>query len=376
MTTETFSNISKIIERDSKFTTYKFALLRGVIDIIQDNSPYIVVKENEVEIPLGLLIEKWLIYYYPLFESELYIPQINGKNSRNAFHEQLKQIIEFYKLRGGISVFYNEIRTKNISFEINQHFFILTRKIKDTITQMPMRYIGGSISEGEYPIFKYRAGKPVRNTTQQNLHWMIKSFGYFTIPKEYYEAFKILGGFLAGRDNILFKWAEFSVGASKISARKQKLSTEKALHEMLKGPITEREISNSKSHYKDLIKSNGQVHCVWTGETISKYDIDHIIPFSIFKNNDLWNLLPAKPAINNRKRDKIPSPEALNRAKDLIIHYWELICLKQQDTFLDQVQISLLGNLPKDNWQIDSFEQLVNTSKYLIGVRGYEGWRI
>ena len=37
MDSQTFSNISKIIERDSKFTTYKFALLRGVIDIIQEN---------------------------------------------------------------------------------------------------------------------------------------------------------------------------------------------------------------------------------------------------------------------------------------------------------------------------------------------------
>jgi hypothetical protein len=36
---ETFINISKIIERDSKSTTYKYALLRGTIDIIQDNSP-------------------------------------------------------------------------------------------------------------------------------------------------------------------------------------------------------------------------------------------------------------------------------------------------------------------------------------------------
>ena len=52
MNYETFSNISKIIERDSKATTYKFALLRGVIDIIQDNSPYIITKQNEVEIPL------------------------------------------------------------------------------------------------------------------------------------------------------------------------------------------------------------------------------------------------------------------------------------------------------------------------------------
>jgi len=371
MTNETFFNLSKIIERDSKSTTYKFALLRGVIDIIQDNSPYIVETENEVEIPLGLLVEKWLLYYYPIFKSELYIPQINGENIRIAFQEHFKPIIEFYKLRGDISVFYNEIRTKDISPEINQHFFILTRKIKDTITSMPMKYIGRSISDDYYSIFKYRPGKPVKNTTKQNLQWMIKSFGHFAISKEYYDAFKILGSFLSGTDSILFKWAEFSVNASK-----QSISTEKALHEILKSPITDRDILNSKRLYNNLIKSNGLVHCVWTGETITNYDIDHIIPFSIFKNNDLWNLLPAKPVINNRKRDKIPSPEALNKAKDLIIYYWELICSKQQDSFLDQVQISLLGNLPKDNWQNGSFEQLVSTSKYLIGVRGYEGWKV
>ncbi len=60
-----FSNISRIIERDSKVTTYKFALLRGVIDIIQDNSPYITFSEGRIHIPTGLLIEKWMLYYYP-----------------------------------------------------------------------------------------------------------------------------------------------------------------------------------------------------------------------------------------------------------------------------------------------------------------------
>ena len=37
MQEDIFRNISKIIERDSKVTTYKFALLRGLIDIIQEN---------------------------------------------------------------------------------------------------------------------------------------------------------------------------------------------------------------------------------------------------------------------------------------------------------------------------------------------------
>ena len=72
MKSEVFSNINKIIERDSKASTYKFALLRGVIDIILENSPYITDSGGRVIIPTGLLVEKWLLYYYPILESSIY----------------------------------------------------------------------------------------------------------------------------------------------------------------------------------------------------------------------------------------------------------------------------------------------------------------
>ena len=91
-----FQIISKIIERDSKATTYKFALLRGVIDIIQENSPYITFLDDRVYIPTGLLIEKWMLYYYPILESSDYIPQINGEINL-AFGNQLMGIINSYK---------------------------------------------------------------------------------------------------------------------------------------------------------------------------------------------------------------------------------------------------------------------------------------
>lgn len=76
MNNQVLYNISKIIERDSKSTTYKFALLRGVIDT-------------------GL-IEKWLLYYYPILESQTTIPQING-DANLAFGNQLKKLIRFMK---------------------------------------------------------------------------------------------------------------------------------------------------------------------------------------------------------------------------------------------------------------------------------------
>lgn len=46
MENEIFYNIGKIIERDSKTSTYKFALLRGVIDIIQESSPLFPLQKD------------------------------------------------------------------------------------------------------------------------------------------------------------------------------------------------------------------------------------------------------------------------------------------------------------------------------------------
>ncbi len=371
MNTDTFTNISKIIERDSKSTTYKFALLRGTIDIIQDNSPYIKISETIVEIPLGLLIEKWLIYYYPILDSKILIPQINGVNTQLAFQIQFQTIINYYGKVGGLSTFYNDLRIKGISKEVNIQFYDLIKNLKSNIVKNPMCYIGNSLNKSPNSIYKYLNNSTLKNTTIQNAQWLIDGCGTFTIPKEYYNAFKILGSFLAGTDSILFKWAEFSVNASG-----KKITTEKIINEILKSPITERDISNSKKLYKNVLKNMGEITCVWSGKQIKNYDIDHVIPFSIFKNNDLWNLLPAQPVINNKKRDKIPSIDILHKRKDIIIYYWELINQCHQDTFINELQISLLGNLPKDNWKNSAFTQLLNTSKYLINTRGYEEWKI
>jgi hypothetical protein len=369
MNNEVFYNISKIIERDSKATTYKFALLRGVIDIIQDNSPYISFLDNRVQIPTGLLIEKWLMYYYPILQSQTSIPQINGETNL-AFSNQLSKLISDYEVRGGFSAFYNDLKNKGIPEDLQSDFFKLAKKLRDTITKMPMKYIGRSISNDFYSIFNYENQTITRSSTI-DIETLIKYFGTFSIPFEYYEAFKILGSFINGQDSILFKWAEFSVNASG-----NNLSVHKVLNEVLKNPITSRDIKESKKLYKDILQKEGNVYCVWTGRKISNYDIDHLIPFSVWKNNDLWNLLPSDSKINNQKRDKIPTPEFIERQKNLILEYWGIIFEHQTKRFQKEIQVALLGNHPFDSWKKSGITQLQNSCNYLIENRGFEGWTI
>lgn len=370
MNNEVFFNINKIIERDSKVTTYKFALLRGVIDIIQENSPFIVLKDGLAHIPTGLLIEKWLLYYYPILESNRLIPQIIG-DSNLAFGNQFLFVIDAYKEFGGFSVFYNDLKTKGINPSLSKDFIELAKILRRTITQMPMKYIGRSISENYYSIFNYEYGERFRIPSVLDRSFLVDNFGSFSIPLDYFEAFSILGSFINGSDSIIFKWAEFSINASG-----KTLSFEKVVNEVLKSPITEREIRESKKIYNDVLNKKGSVHCVWTGKRITKFDVDHLVPFSVWKNNDLWNLFPSEPVTNNKKRNKIPSVELIEQQKNLIMDYWIMINDKHNERFMKEIQISLLGNIQIKNWQNDAFERLKNSCNYLINNRGYEEWKI
>jgi hypothetical protein len=105
------------------------------------------------------------------------------------------------------------LKNKGIPEDLQSDFFELTKKLRDTITKMPMKYIGRSISNEFYSIFNYE-NQTIRRSSTIDTETLIKNFGTFSIPFEYYEAFKILGSFINGQDSILFKWAEFSVNAS------------------------------------------------------------------------------------------------------------------------------------------------------------------
>lgn len=137
-----------------------------------------------------------------------------------------------------------------------------------------------------------------------------------------------------------------------------------------------RDIKESKKLYKEILQKEGNVYCVWTGRKIPNYDVDHMIPFSVWKNNDLWNLLPSDSKINNQKRDKIPTPEVIERQKNLIIDYWGIIYEHQSKRFQKEIQVALLGNQSFDSWKSSGISQLQNSCNYLIENRGFEGWKI
>lgn len=373
MNKQTLINVNKILERDSKSTTYKFALLRSVIDVIQENSPYIQIQEDRAYLPLGLVIEKWIYYYYPLFNSNLDSAQINGGNTQLAIAPYLKPVVNFYESRGGLSALYQDLRKNGIPKSIENDFWNLCKKLKETIIKMPMKYIGYSIYGQHYQIFNFTSERVSSKFDAINSLLLTQSFGRFSIPLDFYEVFEFMGGFISGSNSIIFKWADYSVKQIK------DVNYEQIIEQLTKSPVLERSVYESTSYFKKILSKRQYLECVWSGKRITnsaENNIDHLIPYAVWHNNDLWNLLPTHKETNSKKSDKIPDSKLIKKRKDSIIYYWELLQREFKTTFNDELEISILGMKPSENWQNKAIERLAKTSDYLIHERGFDSFSI
>jgi hypothetical protein len=100
--------IETIISHDRKDTTYKIALLRALCDIAQNE--HLAVQwwaDGFVSVPLRLVAEKWLFYYWPIIESDVgsrkvAVPQKRGReeNVMLGFRKSMRELIVHYQCIG------------------------------------------------------------------------------------------------------------------------------------------------------------------------------------------------------------------------------------------------------------------------------------
>ena len=371
---ETLKSINRIIQSDSKDTTYKFALLRAAIESIQERTPFVKIDRDYVELPLGHLVLKWMEYYYPIVDQNL--PQKNGDQiSRKslAFRNLLKEVTEFYSTnnRNGISQFFNELLLGKIDDQIVSTVFELTKKLKDTIVKMPMRHIAVSVYGEEYYVFKKCNSVKIQKPLTLSRLFILENYGTYLLRRDYYDAFEVLAGIITGNNSILINWAQFT---SEKSVGKYRMS--EVLETLNISPVTKRE-SKTASDLLHKISKTKQLKCVWTGEVLTeRYHIEHLLPFHIWKNNDLWNLLPSTTQINGKKSDKIPTKKLILQRKDQIIFYWEAYRNLEPTLFNYQAGSSLIKPrfLNQENWQKQGINSLIEKCEYLISRRGFSPW--
>ena len=373
--TEALRQINYIIEHDSASSTYKYVLLKSVINASQKYDHLINIKNHKANIPLGLIVEQWILDYMPFVFKDI----LQGSSKTTVLDRPMSDIYNnIFKLLNldtsgewvyAYIQFTKALQDPNMPLELSKEFLKLSKKIADKIVNMPMKYTGKS----EYEFFTpdtYRFGLVTLNNDEiYNSSFVLNAFGYFSISEQHYNIFRYLGQTLYGTSTIMAKWKQ------KTNALNPNQETIKDIIEKLSSDtLAIRETASIK---KIL---NHEKECIWSGKEIKGkcYDIDHVLPFSVWFNNDLWNLLPTDSSLNrHKKRDRIPTRQLIEKRADIIMRYWDNYEQAMPLLFKSQIEVALIGKEVTTEKMLDTaIESLCKKSDYLIYDRGHEAFSL
>jgi len=350
-TARPLDEIAGILSRDRKTATYKLALFRALAEVATTAFEQARWEEAEtVALPVDIVCEKWLFYYWPLVESSRFIPQIRGEaevcQKPVAFREPLSELVHHYSRAGGLVRFVLDWRGETLDDQARALLRTTLRRIRNTIVSGPVTYAGGSLETGR--IFSY-------DPTKQEMR----------MPAAIWRELSLLGHWI--QDAVVLKWAELTSEISRGEIRPSEV-----IDLLLVTPLPERDVADAKETYTALPDKE----CAWSGERITgRFDVDHIIPFSLWRNNDLWNLVPVLPVINSKKRDRLPTRDLLLCRKDYVLYCWEALRAAYQPRFeYEACRVIGTERFP-GNWQSRTFNCVAEAVEVTAIQRGHERWQ-
>jgi SAM-dependent methyltransferase len=369
--TRSIDEIQTIISHDRKDATYKLALLRALCDIAQlEHFQVEWMPDGRVRVPLGLVAEKWLLYYWPIIERDeeggkVVIPQKRGMevNKPIAFRKAMRDLISFYSPLGGLNSFAQDYRANTLTQAGAGLVDIAMNSVAHTIVAGPVAYAGGSL-KGSQAYFRFEGRRRAKGRCTSS-DKAIGNLGCILVSSGTWREMSLIGHWIS--ESLIIRWAELT---NEISNKL--VAVKDVIEKLLIRPVAERNVQFSKSIYKKL----PGLECVWTGVKVAdSFAIDHAIPFSLWFNNDLWNLFPAASGVNAKKSDRLVSGQTLKNSRDRIIYYWEVIKANTEERFLNEINHALLRKrVERNNWQIAAFSGLVENVEILAIQRGLERW--
>ena len=338
-----------IVLNDNKSSTYKLALLRVLVRISQAAAGTARIESDDyVVLPLGLFALFWLRLYRPLLDLDLPQSPINIKGT-----ERLGFAKNSFASLSDSSLLNFRVGMR-FSSDTAKHLHLALREICRTLMKMPMHYITYPASSDQVFVADSRLKEQVRTVGTENVldEAYLFSFGEVRIPTEIWQAAQKYGAWI--EPAIVAEWKVLMQRYAKTQGRSPlKLEEmENALHWI----DPRRDVSLPKFRATELIEDGVFRHCVWSGKRLqtNNVDIDHCFPFSAWPCDDLWNLLASHRHINQKdKREKLPSRDRLQAARERILEWWQAAYVKDSNLhnqFFTEASASLriLSSLNQD----------------------------
>ena len=347
--------IESVLRNDRKVATYKLALLRAFCDIAErDENAVTWFPDGYVGMPIEALAECWLAYYWPLVAASMHIPQSQTDSPESkrpiSFRADLFQLIQRCKTEFGPDSADAYIGLMH-TWKKNYLHVSIAQQLKKTLAT-----IRTAIKDG-----------PVRHSAQGEMYWYDTRTKLVMLDVDLWREFCLSGHWI--RDSLILRWSELISNFSE----KLKFSIDIAenFRHLLWTPGSERDQSIARAIYT----SSEGLQCVWSDKALTSVNlvVDHMLPFSVWRNNDLWNLLPAESKVNNLKSDKIPTPELLRKRQEQIVSAWRFSRERESDVFQFEVERTL-GRFRETSWEQELFQYLSERAAVAIYRRGETAW--
>ena len=361
--------IGAILYEDTKTATYKIALLRSLVDICSGLESESIRYKSEGEkdyafAPYGLVAFKWIVFYWPLIENN--IKQISAR--KISFESELLALIFAYKSTNfinPIAQFQQDFtRGYDSSSPIRPLVEALIRKVVIAIKNGPVKHAGDEGTFLSAREFYTKKGK----SSPYSLASCIESFGEIKFSTELLVEMQVFGSLMS--DAIALQWAHECVRLEKGSKKISEI-----IPHLFADIFVQRNQNEGRKIIERLLSINKQISCIYSGKKIlKKFDVDHLLPYSIFYNNDLWNLVLSLPAVNRTKSDKILSIKSLNCSQSNLFEHWLQTREIASEQFCSEVEATLQLDPEKPLWKEDLFKVVSKQAELTAHFRKIPRW--
>jgi len=336
--------IRHVIVNDEKSSTYKLGLLRTLVRIAETAPGIVTARTDEyVEIPFGAVGLYWLKLYGPLVLHHSLPQRPSGPGQYGWAKEAFYRLVEFSLADLRLGATFTQERGNIIRAAIND----ACRNIE----KMPANYItypgslGRQVFQCDFRTARKHAGPVVLSREY------LASFGSFRIPARLWQTFSQFACWL---DPVIVReWKQITAGWSGVA------DVGRNSDQAFEWDEARRDTAPAYLRAQELRQKGMPLTCTWSAEKIgTSLHIDHCFPWARWRNNDLWNLLPATEKVNLSKSDRLPSAETLTTARDRMIDWWNQAWIDgpREEQFLMEAIYSLPG-LTRDRPSLDEIHQ-------------------
>ena len=330
-----------LILNDQKSASYKLGLLRALCRAADSQAGLVAAEDDDtIVLPLGLVALDWLRLYLPLVAAKLpQMPRNAGPDglgfAGQGFRALLCGLVPRLELRVGARFAGNAAVAVRAALQ----------EAADLIAKMPATHMTFPNGGPVLPTTRRRAPATTGEVVIDAA--FLGGFGTLEVPRTLWQALQRFAAWV--EPALIAEWLRLMRG---YAASQDRTLDEGALAAAMTWSEPSRGVALPRERALQLIAAGPGLHCVWSGRRLDAgtLDIDHCLPWSAWPCGDLWNLLPAHRAVNQReKRDRLPADGRLRAAGAAIQAWWHDAYLTGADDavlprrFANEARASLPG---------------------------------